>query len=78
MEKVFEYANEYVRRCNWKDMALLKVCLCAVGVMIGLSIPENKKKCPFAAAGIIFAVSYIPLMAKFIKTMMQEEKKFKN
>lgn len=72
MKKVFEYANEYVKKCNWIDMALLKICLCAVGVMIGLSVPENKKKLPFTTAGVIFAASYIPLMIKFIKIIMQK------
>lgn len=74
MKKIFELANVYVNRCNWKDMALLKICLCAVGIMIGLAIPEKKKKCSSVAAGVIFVVSYIPLMAKFIKIMLQENK----
>lgn len=72
MKKIFECANVYVKRCNWKDMALLKICLCAVGIMIGLSIPEKKKKCSSVAAGVIFIVSYIPLMTKFVKIVIEE------
>ncbi len=74
MKKILEYANVYVNRCNWKDMALLKICLCAVGIMVGLAIPEKKKKCSTVAAGIIFIVSYIPLMTKFVIIIIQENK----
>ena len=38
MKKLFEYANQYVQESDWKDMALLKFCLCAMGVMIGVAI----------------------------------------
>ena len=72
MRKLFEYADEYVKRCGWKDMALLKICLSAVGIMIGLSIPKDKKKLSFAAAGVVFVVSYISLMVKFIKIIHKE------
>ena len=77
MKKVFEYANVYAQKCSWKEFALLKICLCAVGVMIGLSIPKDKKKESFTVAGVVFAVSYIPLMGKFVKIVMQEIQKTK-
>lgn len=67
MEKLFECANQYVKESNWKDLALIKFCLCAMGVMIGLSIPREKRKIPFLVAGIVFAVTYVPLMVKFIR-----------
>ncbi len=72
MKKLFECADVYVENCDWKDMALLKVCLCAVGIMIGVSIPEKRKKCIAVVAGIIFIVSYVPLMMKFIKILIEK------
>lgn len=65
MKKLFECADLYVKECNWKDLALVKFCLCAIGVMIGLSIPKEKKKYPLLVAGLIFFSTYIPLMTKF-------------
>lgn len=65
MGKLFAYADQYVERCDWKDIALIKFCLCAMGIMIGLVIPREKKKCPMILAGIVFIVTYIPLMVKF-------------
>lgn len=78
MKKILEYVNVYVDRCGIKDLALLKICLCAVGVIIGLSIPEKKKKCPLAAAGFVFTFSYVLLMAQFVKIVLEvrQEKYF--
>ena len=36
MKRLFELGNQYVRECDWKDLALVKFCLCAVGIMIGI------------------------------------------
>ncbi|MBS6196627.1 MAG: permease of phosphate ABC transporter [Clostridiales bacterium] len=77
MKKVFACADQYLRESDWKDLAMVKFCLCAMGIMIGLCVPKEKKKYPFVAAGIVFVVTYIPLMAKYIKifagTFRQEE-----
>jgi hypothetical protein len=75
MKKLFEYANVYVQKCSWKDLALLKICLCALGIMIGLSIPKDRKKPSLIAAGAVFTISYMSLMAMFIKNIMQEIQK---
>lgn len=75
MKNVFEYADGYVKSIDWKDISLLKICLCAAGIMIGLSIPEHKKKCSFAAACVVFTVSYIAIIAKFTKMIIHETDK---
>ncbi len=72
MNTLLEYANAYIKRCELKDFALLKICLCAIGIIIGLSIPEKKKKCPLIAAGFVFVFSYILLMAGFFKIVLEE------
>ena len=38
MKKLFVAANQYLKGCTWKDMALLKICVCAMGVLIGLAV----------------------------------------
>lgn len=75
MKKIFEYANVYAQKCSWKDFALLKICLCALGIMIGLSIPKDKKKTSLIAASAVFTASYIPLMTKFLRIIAQEIQK---
>ena len=55
MEKLFHVAEEYIKGMKWQDMALLKICLCAAGIIIGITAP--------------FVITYIPLMAKFVPAM---------
>lgn len=72
MKEICKCADAFVQRCSIKDFALLKICLCAVGIMVGLSIPEKKRKWPLMAAGFVFIFSYILIMAKFVKICMEE------
>ena len=71
MKKMFKCANQYVKDSDWKDLALLKICLCSLGVMIGLSIPKEKRKYPLLVAGIVFAATCFPLMVKYIKIVVK-------
>lgn len=73
MKQLLKCADQYISQCRIKDFALLKICLGALGVIIGLSIPEKKRKWPLAAAGALFLFSYIMLMAQFIKICMDEK-----
>lgn len=70
MKKLFAYADRYCRQSTWKDLALLKFCLCAVGVVIGLLIPVHKRKAVLFAALAVFAGTYVPLMYDFLSLML--------
>lgn len=67
MKRLFGYADEYVKQSDWKDLAMIKFCLAAMGVLIGISLPRKGKKAAAWIAGGIFTVTYIPLMAKFFR-----------
>lgn len=69
MEKLFQVADEYIKGMKWQDLALLKFCLCAAGIIIGITAPKRWRKGLLAAAAVVFAVTYIPLMAKFVPAM---------
>ena len=73
MKCLFSCANQYVKESDWKDFALVKLCLCAIGVMIGLAIPKKKKKMPLLIAAIVFIATYIPLMTKFLRIVFRRE-----
>lgn len=66
MKSLMKWANEYIARSDWKTVALLKICLCAMGVMIGLSIPKEKRKITFLIAISVFTATYVPLMIKYV------------
>lgn len=76
MKKYFELGNRYAAESDWKDFALTKFCVCAVGVMIGTCIPAVNRKKAMAIAGGVFAATYVPLMKKVFgvaKEMIEEQ-----
>ena len=71
MKKLFDYADSYLKKCDWRDLALIKFCLFSIGIMAGLRIPERHRKNVMTAALAVFAVTYIPLMAKFFGVIVR-------
>ncbi len=75
MKDLFRYADEYVKECDWKDMALIKTCLCSLGIIIGTLIPKQKKKPVLIVAIVIYIATYIPIMYKFVRSIMASKDK---
>ena len=73
MKKLFGYADKYVKQSDWKDLAMIKFCLAAMGVLIGISLPVKHRKTAAWVAGGIFTVTYLPLMAKFFHIVAGKE-----
>lgn len=71
MRKFLEIGNRYAQQSDWKDFALTKICLCAMGILIGLKISENKKKPIAIISGITFLGTYALLMAKVFKIVKE-------
>ena len=71
MKKFLEIGNRYAEQSDWKDFALTKICLCAMGILIGLKISDNKKKPIAIIAGISFLVTYTLLMTKVFKIIKE-------
>ena len=47
MKRILEIGNRYAEQSDWKDFALTKICLCAMGILIGLKISgcQSDKSC---------------------------------
>lgn len=73
MKKLFSAADRYLQSSDWRDVAVLKLCLCALGVLMGLTIPTEKKKSAARAAALVFVVTYVPLLAKFFSVLCGKE-----
>lgn len=71
--KLFAKANAYCKESNWKDLALLKFCLCAIGIIIGLLIPDAYFGIAMGVALLVFLITYIPLMWKFFEVKVDED-----
>jgi len=70
MKKLLGYADDYVNSISLWDIGLLKACLCALGVLIGLSVRPEKKKPVIIAAVLIFLAAYIPLLSRFLTSVI--------
>lgn len=70
--KLFRVADDYCRSSNWKTIALVKFCLFSMGIIAGVLLPRRFQRPAIAAAGAVFVVTYIPLMAKFFRLWTKE------
>ena len=44
MRKLLDFGNRYAKESSWKDFALVKFCLFAMGLAAGTQVPEKYKK----------------------------------
>lgn len=72
MKRLFVYAEKYIAKSDWKDLAMLKFCLFAMGVLAGMRIPEKSRKQAGWIAAAVFVATYIPLMAKFFSVIREK------
>ena len=73
MKKLFCYADRYIKKSGWKDLAMIKFCLFSMGILAGMRIPEKNRKQAGWIAAAVFAVTYIPLMVKFFSVIAEKE-----
>ena len=72
MKKLFDSAEKYLAESDWKDLALLKFCLFSMGILTGTHITCKNKKTANIIASIVFIVTYIPQMMKFIPILLDK------
>lgn len=75
MKTLFASADEYLQNSDWKDIAVLKLCLLSLGLLAGMQLPEKHRKTARVAAVVIFVATYIPLMAKFLSILVRKSRK---
>lgn len=71
MDKLLELGNRYAKKSDWKDFALTKFCLCAMGIIIGINVPKKNKVAVQGISAGIFLSTYIILMAKVCKIIKE-------
>ncbi|MDO4415774.1 MAG: hypothetical protein Q4C20_11920 [Erysipelotrichaceae bacterium] len=74
MKNLFKSADRYMKESDWKDLAVIKLCLCSMGVLVGLSMPLRFRKQAAIAAGVIFTSAYGPLMEKYFRILSEDQK----
>ena len=72
MKRLTDAADRFLKASSWRDIAVLKFCLMALGILMGLAIPARKKKPAAWAAALVFLATYVPLMGKFLPCLLEE------
>jgi hypothetical protein len=75
--KLLKYAKDCAKNFSLLDFGLLKLCVGSAGVAAGLLIPKKNKRSALATASIVFSFTLFPLMFKFIKTIVEQERQFR-
>ena len=70
MNRLTDAADRYLKDCTWKDISVLKCCLIALGVLLGIAVPARTKKISAWAASLVFVATYVPLMSKFLPYLL--------
>lgn len=73
MKKLISAGNRYLKEMDLSDIALLKICLTALGVLIGLGGSKRHRKSMSLLAGFAFVGAWIPLMMKFFGFILKME-----
>ena len=73
MNNLLSLGNRYAQQSTWKDFALVKFCLFAMGLLAGMHMPEKHKKSAAKAAIFAFSATYVPLMAKLFRVAKEKE-----
>ena len=73
MRKLLDLGNRYAKDSSWKDFALVKSCVFAMGLAAGTQVPDKYKKAAVGTAAGVFTVTYIPLMAKMFRIAFGRE-----
>ncbi len=63
MDKVICKALDFFKKMDLTDLILVKICVCAFGILLGTSV--KKKKAVGMMAFVAFIVALIPLWQKF-------------
>lgn len=70
MKKLIAAGNLYLKKMDLFDIALLKLCLGALGVLIGLGAARKHRKSAGVLAGLVFCLTYVPLMGRFFRAIV--------
>ena len=69
--KLIVCANRWIKESTWKDLALVKLCLCALGVILGLTALRRSRKVSLVISVIVFLATWFPLMQRFAATVQR-------
>ena len=73
MRNFIAFINDYIKNCNSKMMALVKLCLGVLGLLAGLTVPKEYKKKVAVGGVILLLAAYIPLVADCVNRYSKKQ-----
>lgn len=73
MKKLIDAGNLYLKHMALTDVALLKLCVGALGVLVGLGAAKRHKRSAGLLAGLLFSATCVPLVGKFFLILVDTE-----
>jgi hypothetical protein len=70
MKKFLDFTTEYIRQFDWKDLTIIKVCLSAFGITIGLMLPQKHKKPMLIISILVFLGASASILFHFITSFL--------
>lgn len=67
MKRLFALAEEYMDGCDWKLLAIFKICLLTLGMLIGMYAPRRYRRSLTLTCVPLFLVTYLPLMERLAR-----------
>lgn len=67
MQKLLDCMTKFLKEADWRHMILIKLCVCAAGIMLGMAVPKKLRKYVAFGAIAVFVVTYIPLVLKMLQ-----------
>ena len=65
MKNLLEAAEDYTKQVGWRDLAELKCCMFALGLLLGLAVSRRWRNKAGRGAAALFAAACVPQAAKF-------------
>ncbi|MBC5736738.1 MULTISPECIES: permease of phosphate ABC transporter [Oscillospiraceae] len=69
MKQLIAAGNLFLKKMDLTDMALVKLCTGSLGVLLGLRAARKHRKGAGFAAGVMFVLTLLPLLAKWINAV---------
>lgn len=73
MNKLIATGNRFCKEIDLTEMALLKICVAAFGVLVGLGSAKRHKTGMSFLAGFALIATLIPLAARFLSIFTSSE-----
>ena len=57
--KLIVCANHWVKESDWKDLALVKLCVGALGAILGLTALRKNRRVSLAVSAAVFVLTWL-------------------